>query len=103
VTASDDFIISAVNTKHELRLVSYVGLVRIIVPSEDTEIILQRGEYGTISINDAIELDVYKNPVYKSESGAVEVIRCGGYLNVFLKMHGVWVFWNGLYCVHITV
>ena len=97
----DDFIISAGNIGHEGSPVSCVGLVRIRIPSENHEIVLERGSFGNITVNGAIQANLCDGVVYESDS--VDVVRTGGYPNVFLKTRGVRLFYDGVYRVEITI
>ncbi|XP_065894203.1 uncharacterized protein [Dysidea avara] len=94
----DDFIISAGNIGHEGSPVSCVGFVRIRIPSESLEILLERGDFGTISINGN---PLGNDEVYVTDS--VDVVRIGGYPNVFLKTRGVRLFFDGIYRAQVTV
>jgi len=94
----DDFIISAGNIGHVGSPVSCVGLVRIKIPSENLEILLERGDFGTITINGNTLDD---GTQYITDS--VDVVRSGGYPVVFLKSRGIRVFYDGIYRAQVTV
>jgi len=84
--------------------VSCVGLVRISIPFEGLEILLERGNLGTITINGTVQPNTGDKTIYLSD--AVEVVRSGGYPNVYLFSNGEGVlrlFWDGVYRVEITV
>ena len=97
----DDFIISAGNIRHDSNPVSSVGFVRIRIPSENFEILLERGTFGNITVNGTAQANLGDGVVY--ESNSVDVVRTGGYPNVFLKTRGVRLFYDGIYRVEITV
>ena len=98
---SEDFIISAGNIGHRGSHVACVGLVRIRIPSEELDIVLERGSLGTITVNNILQPYAGDGVVYETDT--VAVVRTGGYPNVFLLIHGVRVFWNGVYRVEVTV
>ena len=94
-------MISADNTGQCGNSVTCVGLVRIRIAEDDLEVVLRQDDFGKITINDVLEVNTGDRVVYESET--VEVIRTGGYPNVFLKRYGVRLFWDGVYRVSITV
>jgi len=98
---SEDFIISAANIGHGSSSVSCVGLVRIRIPSEELNIVLERDSFGRITINGVLQPYTGDGLVY--ETNTVEVVRSGGYPNIFLFTRGIRVFWDGVYRVEITV
>jgi len=97
----DDFVISAGNIGHEGSPVSCVGFVRIAIPRENLEVILERGNFGNITINGTAQARLGDGVVYGSDS--VDVVCTGGYPNVFLKAQGVRIFYDGIYRVEITL
>ena len=95
---SDDFIISAGNFGHDEGSVSCVGFVRIRIPSENLEILLQRSDFGKVTINGN---QLGNGEQYETDS--VDVVRSGGYPIVFLKTRRVFVFYDGIYRTQVTV
>jgi len=102
---NDDFIISADNIQAPGSRVSFASFVRIRVPAENLEILINRGSYARISIS--IHGNPVNNPcpsngqsVYKSDN--VEIFCRGGYPYVCL-IQGVRIYYDGFYHVKITV
>ena len=80
---------------------SCVGFVRIRIPSENLEILLERGAFGNITVNGAMQVTIDDGVVYGSDN--VDVFCNGGYPNVFLKTQSVRIFYDEVYRVEITV
>ena len=80
---------------------SSVELLRIRIPSENFDIILEKGTFGNITVNGTTQANLGDGVVYESDS--VDVVRTGGYPYVFLKTQGVRLFYDGIYRVEITV
>lgn len=97
---SNAFTISAKNDGHWLG-VSCVSQLTISIPSHNLKIVLGRGIRGTITINGVLQPNNGDEIVFTGDG--VKVERIGGYSNVFLTRHGIWVYWNGIYHVRISV
>ena len=95
---SSEFSVIVSNAAHN-SYVSCTDSVRVIVPSENLNILLERG--GTVTINDIPQANNGDGSILKS--GEVEVIRVGGRPHVLLSVSGVQVSWDGLYRVDVTV
>ena len=78
---------------------SCTDTVRVVVPNENLNILLGRGE--TVTINDRLHLGSGDELIL--QHGQVEVKRIGGKLHVILSTSGVRVSWDGLYRVAVTV
>ena len=97
---SSNFTISAGSSTHD-SFVAFPNFVRIIIPTDNLEILLGRDKLGgTIMINDVIHVVNEDQVVLQSDS--VKVIRIQGSFHVLLIMHHVEIFWDGLYRVIVT-
>ena len=75
--------------------------MRVVVPSENLEILLGRGGGGTVAINDIPQTNNGDEVILTS--GVVKVVRVGGHPHVILTELGVRVSWDGLCRVEVTV
>ena len=77
--------------------------VRVLVPNENLEIVLGRGNNtdGTVTINGTAYLDAGDGLLMLS--GGVQVVRSGGHPHVLLGMQGIKIFWDGVNRVEVTV
>ena len=75
--------------------------VTVLIPGESLEIILGRGNGGTVMIND--ESTSHSNDGIILQSPAVEVVRTGGRLLVILINDNVIIFWDGRRRVEVKV
>jgi len=75
-----------------------VGLVRNTILSKNLEIVSERGTFQNI---DTVQDNLGDGVVYGSNS--VDVVRTGGYPNVFLKTQGVQLFYDEVYRVEVTI
>ena len=85
------------------RVSSTTQSVRVLIPGENLEIVLGRGNNsdGTMTINGTSYLDSCDGLV--KLSGGVEVIRSGGHPYVLLGTQGIKIFWDGVNRVEVTV
>jgi len=97
---SDEFSIIVGNTARN-EFVPCTEQVTILVPGENLEIVLGRDGGGMVTINGEIQPN--NGDKVKMLTGGVEIVRTGGYPNVFLTPQGVRVFWDGSYRVEVTV
>lgn len=93
-----EFAVIVTNSAHNER-VSCTDSVRVVVPNEHVDIILERG--GTVTINDVPQPNSGDEIIL--QSGQVEVVRVGGHPHVILRTSGVRVSWDGQYHVGVTV
>ena len=75
--------------------------VRIVVPSENLDIVLGRGRGGTVTINGRLQAN--NGDEITLTSGGVEVVKVGGHPHVILTELGARISWDGLYRVEVTV
>ena len=76
-------------------------MVQVLVPDEGLDIMLSRGDGGTVTINGRLQPNIGDEVIL--ESGQVQVLRVGGRLHVVLTRSGVRVTWDGLYRVEVSV
>ena len=95
-----DFSVIVSNGAHNQH-VSCTDSVRVIVPSENINVLLERGGGGTVTINDILQPNNGDEIIL--QSGEVEVVRVGGHPHVILNRKGIRVSWDGLYRVDVTV
>jgi len=95
---SSEFSIIVSNAAHN-SFVSCTDSVRVLIPIENLNILLERG--GTVTINDIPQANNGDEVILKS--GGAEVVRVGGHPHVILTKLGVRVSWDGLYRVEVTV
>jgi len=72
-----------------------------LVPGEALDILLGRGDGGTVTINGRVQPNIGDEVIL--QSGQVQVLRVGGRLHVILSRSGVRVTWDGLYRVEVSV
>ena len=75
--------------------------MRVLVPGESLDILLGRGDGGTVTINDRVQPNIGDEVIL--QSGQVQVLRIGGRLHVVLGQSGVRITWDGLYRVEVSV
>ena len=75
--------------------------VTVLIPGESLEIILGRGNGGTVMING--EPIPHSNDGILLQSPAVEVVRSGGRLHILLINDDVTIFWDGRHRVEVKV
>ena len=80
---------------------SSTQVVRILVPGENLEIVLESGDGGTVTVNGDSHLDAGDGSLMLS--GGVEVVRSGGHPHVLLGAQGIIIFWDGVNRVEVTV
>ena len=100
---SMDFAVIVRNDAHNSH-VSCTDAVRVVVPSENLDILLGRGGGGgggTVTINGLLQANNGDEVILTS--GGVEVVRVGGRPHVLLNELGVKVTWDGRYRVEVTV
>ena len=95
---SSEFSVIVTNSAHN-QYVSCTDAVRVVVPNENLNILMERG--GTVTINGVLLTNNGDEVIL--QSGEVKVVRTGGYPHVVLKSSGVIIFWDGLYHVTVTV
>ena len=95
---SSEFSVIVSNAAHN-QFVSCTDSVRVLVPNENLNILLERG--GAVTINNILQANNGDNLLLKS--GEVEVVRVGGHPHVLLIESGVLISWDGLYRVGVTV
>ena len=93
-----EFAVIVANSAHNDH-VSCTESVRVVVPGEYVDVILERG--GTVTINGVLQPNNGDEIIL--QSGQVEVVRAGGHPHVILRTSGVRVSWDGLYHVSVTV
>ena len=97
---TEEFAVIVTNSAHN-QYVSCTDTVRVVVPNENLNILLGRGEGGTVTVNDILQPNNGDEVILRS--GEVEVVRVGGHPYVMLNAIGVRVLWDGLYRVDVTV
>ena len=95
---SSEFAVIVTNSAHN-QYVSCTDTVRVVVPNENINVLMERG--GTVTVNGVLLPNNGDEVVL--QSGEVEIVRTGGRPHVLLKTSGVIVFWDGLYHVEVTV
>ena len=93
-----EFAVTVTNSAHN-ECVSCLESVRVVVPSENVHIILERG--GIVTVNDVIQPSSSDGTIL--QSGQVEIVKAGGHPHVILRTSAVRVSWDGLCRVEITV
>ena len=97
---SAEFAVTVTNGAHN-EYVSCTDSVRVLVPGESLDILLGRGDGGTVTINDRVQPNIGDEVIL--QSGQVQVLRIGGRLHVVLGQSGVRITWDGLYRVEVSV
>ena len=95
-----EFAVTVSNGGHN-EYVSCTDTVRVLVPGESLDILLGRGDGGTVTINGRVQPNIGDEVIL--QSGQVQVLRIGGRLHVVLSQSGVRVTWDGLYRVEVSV
>ena len=98
--STSDFSVIVTNSAHN-QYVSCTDTVRVLVPNENLNILLERGRGGTVTINDMLQPNNGDGVIL--QSGEVEVARIGGRPHIILSTIGVRVSWDGFYRVDVTV
>ena len=93
---SNEFSVIVTNTAHN-RYVSCTSAVRVLVPHENLDILLERG--GSVIINDQLQLNNGDSVILQSND--TMVTRVGGRPYVFLTRSGIEVFFDGRYRVTV--
>ena len=81
--------------------VSCTDTVTVLVPDENLEILLGRGNGGTVTINGNLQSNNGDGTIL--QSSGVEILRSGGHPHILLLTYGVRIFWNGVFRVEVTV
>ena len=89
---SNEFSVIVTNTAHN-QYVSCTSAVRVLVPHENLDILLQRG--GSIMINDRLQFNNGDRVILQSNDAMVTIV--GGHPHVFLTRSGIEVFFDGRY------
>jgi len=97
---SSEFSVIVTNSAHN-QYVSCTDSVRVVVPNSSLNILLGRGNGGTVTINDRLQPNNGDEMILQSDQ--VEVTRVGGQLHVILSTSGVRISWDGFYYVAVTV
>ena len=95
-----EFSVIVGNSPHN-SYVSCTEKVMVLVPGENLEIVLGRGNGGTVAINGILQPNNGDGIVL--QSGGVQVLRSGGRIHVILTTHGVRIFWDGAFRVEVTI
>ena len=95
-----EFSVIVGNSPHN-SYVSCTEKVIVLVPGENLEIVLGRGNGGTVAINGMLQHNNGDGIIL--QSGGVQVLRSGGRTHVILTIHGVRIFWDGAFRVEVTV
>lgn len=90
-----------VTTTSQNQYVSHIDMVRIIIPSDNLDILLGSGDGGTVIINGRSQPNNGDEIIL--QSGQVQVVRVGGHPHVLLTASGIRVSWDGFYHVEVTV
>ena len=93
---SNEFSVIVTNTAHN-QYVSCTSAVRVLVPHENLDILLERG--GSVTINDRLQLN--NGDTILLHSNDTMITRVGGHPHVFLTRSGLEVYFDGQY--HVTV
>ena len=93
---SNEFSVIVTNTAHN-RYVSCTSAVRVLVPHENLDILLERG--GSVTINDRLQLNNGDRIILRSND--TMITRVGGLPHVFLTRSGIEVFFDGRYRVAV--
>ena len=94
--SSNEFSVIVTNTAHN-QYVSCTSAVRVLVPHENLDILLERG--GTITINDRIQPNNDDSIILQSND--TMITRVGGHPHVILTTSGIEVFFDGRYRVTV--
>ena len=97
---TSEFTVIVGNSAHN-SFVSCTEAVTVLVPDENLEILLGRGNGGTVTINGNLKSNNGDGTIMQSR--AVEILRSGGHPHILLLTYGVRIFWDGLYRVEVTV
>ena len=97
---SSEFSVLVSNSAHN-SYVSCTESVRVVIPSKNLDILLERGGKGTVTINRKFQNNVGDEAILQTHE--VTVLRTGGHPHVILTELGVKVSWDGLYRVEVTV
>lgn len=97
---TSEFSVIVGNSPHN-SFVSCTEEVTVLVPGESLEIVLGRGNGGTVAINGMLQPNNGDGIIH--QSGGVEVVRSGGHPHVLLLTYDVRIFWDGAYRVEVTV
>ena len=95
---SDEFSVVVRNELHN-ELVSCTD--QVTVTGGGHTIVLGRGNGGTITIDGVLQPNDGDRVIVENDD--VQVLRTGGHPNVLFPVHGVRVFYDGLYRVEVTV
>ena len=95
---SNEFSVIVTNTAHN-QYVSCTSAVRVLVPHENLDILLERG--GSITINDRLQPNNGDSVILQSND--TMITRVGGHPHVFLTRSGIEVFFDGRYRVTVKV
>ena len=93
---SNEFSVIVTNTAHN-QYVSCTSAVRVLVPHENLDILLERE--GSVTINDRLQLNNGDSIILRSND--TMVTRVGGHPHVFLTRSGIEVFFDGRYRVTV--
>ena len=93
---SNEFSVIVTNTAHN-QYVSCTSAVRVLVPHENLDILLERG--GFVTINDRLQLN--NGDAILLQSNDTMITRVGGHPHVFLTNGGIEVFFDGRYRVTV--
>ena len=96
--SSSEFSVIVTNSAHN-QYVSCTDTVRVLVPNENLNILMQRGTNFTI--NGIVRPSIGDTTILVS--GEVTVVRTGGRHHIILNRSGVRVSWDGLYRAEVTV
>ena len=97
---SSEFTVIVGNSAHN-SFVSCTETVTVLVPGQNLEILLGRGNGGTVTINGNLQPNSGDGIIMQSSE--VEIIRTGGHPHVLLLTYGVRIFWDGVFRVEVTV
>ena len=97
---SSEFTVIVGNSAHN-SFVSCTETVTVLVPGQNLEILLGRGNGGTVTINGNLKPNSGDGIIM--QSSGVEIIRTGGHPHVLLLTYGVRIFWDGAFRVEVTV
>ena len=89
---SDEFTILLRNNVTD-NSASFIEQVTVLIPGENLDIVLGRGNTGTVSINGELRPNNGNGVILQST--AVQVFRTGGSTHVLLTIAGVTVSWDG--------
>ena len=97
---TEEFSVIVTNGAHNQH-VSCTDSVRVLLPSENLNVLLERGEGGTVTINGILQPNNGDEIIL--QSGEVEIVRVGGHPHVIVNRIGIKVSWDGSYYVDVTV